>query len=954
MSITASQIVAQVLVQGAEQAIAQLKAVGAANDSAATSSDGFLGRIQGMGQGLLDFFSKAGMAAMGLQAFGQAAVSIGSFLFGQDAALEQTTVAFTQLLGSSQAANAELKDLQQFAASTPFEFPELADATQKLIAFQFPLKETKPLLTAIGDALSGLGENTPATLEQVVHVFGQMHSTTHLMTGDLMQLTSVGINGFQILADQMHKPVSAIREMVTKGLIPANEGIEMLRKGMEKTFGGGMAAQAQTFNGLMSTLQDGFGALLRSFTGPLFIAAKEGLGQLVNLVSSPDILNFATNVGQVLGDALSKVGATVSWVIRQFQVWGDLLANNSTWQLFISEVVDGWNSVMDAFSAFGDWVSSMWPSVMQGIQGAWENTIGVLAAGVAWIVNEIHDFAGQWNTVWAAIQGNPYVQAVERTLGNVFTNIKDAFMDVLNWFETNIPKIPAWFAQTWDAIQNNPVFKKLQEIATSIFEGIKNAALDAAAFIQAHWGDVVAFILGKLHDLWQFVGPIFDRIAKIAQQAFESIKQFVGPIIDWLINNWQNIPGIIAKTWQQVTSDPHFKIFMRALQDAGEWIVTRFIPVWDQLVATFQTQVVPSLQHLQKALEPLLPLLKPIGEFIGGVLLFLLGIVVSLLAGFIQGLANFLQGAIQFVGGVIQIFSGLIEFFQGMWMFLYDLFTGNWAKLGADLQVMSLGIQDIFMGLWNGIVGYIKMSFGTVLGFVWGFITGFIGYFQFLYDELVGHSIIPDLVNGILSWIASLPGKALAFINQMVTNLLSKFDTLKTNAITKAQEVVSGIAGKLSNLGSLALSWGQDLMKNLTAGINNGLGGVSNAAQNVANTISQWIHFSKPDIGPLKDADQWMPDFTDLLSRGLRAGASKFQAAMGELVMPLTVMASQSHASSTSVAASAVSMPTSGSSQPFVIQVLLPDGSAYAEYLVDPVMHKVMRTTNRKSGRRGL
>src|SRR5258707_13702245 len=150
--------------------------------------------------------------------------------------MEQTSSAFTQLLGSTKASDAAMRDMKQFAAATPFEFPDIADATQKLLAFQFPLKETKPLLTAVGDALSGLGKNTPATLEQVVNVFGQMNAAGKIQTQDLMQLTSVGINGFQLLADQMHKPVSTIKEMVTNGTIPASKGIELLRQGMEKTF----------------------------------------------------------------------------------------------------------------------------------------------------------------------------------------------------------------------------------------------------------------------------------------------------------------------------------------------------------------------------------------------------------------------------------------------------------------------------------------------------------------------------------------------------------------------------------------------------------------------------------------------------------------------------------------------------------------------------------------------
>ena len=48
---------------------------------------------------------------------------------------EQTKVAFTTLFGDTGKAEQTLAQLRQLAAKTPFEFPELADAGRKLIAF---------------------------------------------------------------------------------------------------------------------------------------------------------------------------------------------------------------------------------------------------------------------------------------------------------------------------------------------------------------------------------------------------------------------------------------------------------------------------------------------------------------------------------------------------------------------------------------------------------------------------------------------------------------------------------------------------------------------------------------------------------------------------------------------------------------------------------------------------
>ena len=44
-------------------------------------------------------------------------------------------------------------------------------------------------------------------------------------------------------------------------------------------------------------------------------------------------------------------------------------------------------------------------------------------------------------------------------------------------------------------------------------------------------------------------------------------------------------------------------------------------------------------------------------------------------------------------------------------------------------------------------------------------------------------------------------------------------------------------------------------------GITSKIAAVGNAAKGIANKIKSFLHFSKPDEGPLREYDQWMPDF---------------------------------------------------------------------------------------------
>ena len=64
-----------------------------------------------------------------------AAVGVGMKSVTAAADFEQTKVAFATLIGDAAKAEATLAKLRELGAATPFEFPELADAGRKLIAF---------------------------------------------------------------------------------------------------------------------------------------------------------------------------------------------------------------------------------------------------------------------------------------------------------------------------------------------------------------------------------------------------------------------------------------------------------------------------------------------------------------------------------------------------------------------------------------------------------------------------------------------------------------------------------------------------------------------------------------------------------------------------------------------------------------------------------------------------
>jgi hypothetical protein len=60
------------------------------------------------------------------------------------------------------------------------------------------------------------------------------------------------------------------------------------------------------------------------------------------------------------------------------------------------------------------------------------------------------------------------------------------------------------------------------------------------------------------------------------------------------------------------------------------------------------------------------------------------------------------------------------------------------------------------------------------------------------------------------------------------------------------------------------------MVDGLVRGIKSKLGLVSDTATAVADSVSKVIHFSRPDEGPLRDYETWMPDMVKGLATTLR------------------------------------------------------------------------------------
>lgn len=261
------------------------------------------------------FVSKVGGLGLklgGLAAAGGALVGIGSLAAGFGlgiklaAEYEQAQVAMTTLLGSAAQADKMLGDLSKFAASTPFQFPELQKAATQLIAFGEDADNVVPTLKAIGDVAAGVGQ----PIGEIAELYGKARVQGRLFGEDINQLVGRGIPIISELAKQFGVAESEVKNLVSSGQV--NFGhlqkafVNLTAEGGK--FAGLMDAQSKTLSGVFSTLQDNVSLALRDMAMSLMtgIDIKGLVGQLN--AAMPVIQAITQAAAQLAVQGLGKVG----------------------------------------------------------------------------------------------------------------------------------------------------------------------------------------------------------------------------------------------------------------------------------------------------------------------------------------------------------------------------------------------------------------------------------------------------------------------------------------------------------------------------------------------------------------------------------------------------------------------------------------------------------------------
>ena len=286
-------------------------------DAASGSSKSLASAIT-QGTVMAGIFSKLGSAALG------AAEGFISSGIEYNAQIEKYTTGFTNMLGSAEAAQQVMSQIQEDAAKTPFDVESLTKANQYLISAGENASYARSTIMALGDAVSATGGGNDE-LNRMSQNLQQIANTGKATTADIKQFAYAGIDVYGILADYTGKSTAEVQKMtisydlLTQALQAASEEGGRYYNSMD--------TQSQTMNGRVSTLKDNVKQLAGLMTGDLSSGVGVVISNLNDLVVKAQEA-YKTDGWIGLAGAITGLSGPISSVKSWFESFA---SSASTW-----------------------------------------------------------------------------------------------------------------------------------------------------------------------------------------------------------------------------------------------------------------------------------------------------------------------------------------------------------------------------------------------------------------------------------------------------------------------------------------------------------------------------------------------------------------------------------------------------------------------------------------------
>lgn len=291
-----------------------------------------------------------------------------------------------------------------------------------------------------------------------------------------------------------------------------------------------------------------------------------------------------------------------------------------------------------------------------------------------------------------------------------FLGIQDITKEVFGYIQsTLLPGVIAFFENLMIKIKE---MGGIKNAIKTVFLNLKDNVINTFEEIKTKIVDTVGVVVSFFEDNF---GPTID---------------FIVTVITELKVIWETI----VYTFQSFVV-PILMILAAVLIWLGANVIQGLIYAWEKL----QEPVMGFLSAIMELISPLVQILLPIIGVIGVALIGLGGIILTVLTPVFNSLwaliVNIFSGILKVITGVIQIITGILNIFIGV---VIGIFTGDFSQAVKG-----------FKQLWNGLVKFVEGAIQLVLSPLTSLIDGIMNAFNSINLIQAGKNMIESLIRGI-------------------------------------------------------------------------------------------------------------------------------------------------------------------------------------------------------------
>lgn len=410
------------------------------------------------------------------------------------------------------------------------------------------------------------------------------------------------------------------------------------------------------------------------------------------------------------------------------------------------------------------------------------------------------------NGVW-----QEFKESLQTQLGQIFLDNSKEIKDGIKGLGTSLSQLitdatPVFIKMISGFKSLVDLFSKVVKWYSSLSPGTQDLIMKLVLLAAAVGPVVIA--LGSL--LGAFAG-IAAGIAAIATPA--------GAVIAAIIAIGAAVAGLIV--WYKKFGGENSALG-KAISSAWDYIYKNVLTPIGHAFQDFWKQLVEAFNQVKSAIGGNTDSWKTWGTILSKIWFAIKAQVIAFVSAVVIQFKGVLETLGYVVKAIASIISGIIKIFKGWTDFISGVFHGDWDKA-------LHGLLEVWNGVWDlvyGTLANLSKALGTLVITIYKTI---VGYFQKLYDVLVGHSIIPDLVKAILMWFGKLAAPIKAAFSA-ISSAVKSFATIVNNFVKNVASGVTTVINYFKNLASKikgafgsAASWLYSAGKNIVQGLVNGV-----------------------------------------------------------------------------------------------------------------------------------